>query len=544
MRVELGRGVPRRVVPALVIAATLVISAGVAVAGETSVEEQQLIYELNEARRDPAAYAAAHLSGAVADHVASLAPRPALAVNDTLGASAQFHSAEMADYGYFDHRSAVTGEYTNELVRRHGYQLPSWYPDAANNAESIAGGYQSASSALEGFMNSDGHREHLMGEVSFFLDHREIGIGYVNHPGSPYERYFTVHTAYRNGGPGTYLTGVVFSDTDGDNFMDVGEGLAGVTVSAASTSVVTNDGGGWSIAAGPGTWEVTASGGGLPSAASATATIGTHNAWVVFDATDMDNSGGGTGLPDATNGPGPCPDGAECDAVAFVDGAGRWHRHVGLGSDRVVESFFYGDPGDVAFMGDWNCNGVATPGLYRQSDGYVYLRNSNTEGVADVRFFFGDPGDVPLPGDFDGDGCDTLSLYRPGSSRVFVINQLGSADGGLGEADFDFAFGNPGDAPFVGDFDGDGVDSVGLYRRSTGFVYFRNGLSSGVAEFEFFYGDPGDVIVAGDWDGDGDDTVAVYRPGDGRFYVNLENAPGAADHTITVGDDYIAAVIP
>jgi hypothetical protein len=56
-----------------------------------------------------------------------------------------------------------------------------------------------------------------------------------------------------------------------------------------------------------------------------------------------------------------------------------------------------------------------------------------------------------------------------------------------------------------------------------------------VAEFEFFYGDPGDVIVAGDWDGDGDDTVAVYRPGDGRFYVNLENAPGAADHTIYVG---------
>ena len=66
-------------------------------------------------------------------------------------------------------------------------------------------------------------------------------------------------------------------------------------------------------------------------------------------------------------------------------------------------------------------------------------------------------------------------------------------------------------------------------------MYFRNGNSTGVAEFEFFYGDPGDVIVAGDWDGDGDDTVAVYRPGDGRFYVNLDNAPGAADHTIYVG---------
>jgi hypothetical protein len=174
----------------------------------------------------------------------------------------------------------------------------------------------------------------------------------------------------------------------------------------------------------------------------------------------------------------------------------------------------------------------------------VYLRNSNTQGVADYEFFFGDPGDFPVVGDWDGDGLDTVSIYRQSEGRVYVMNRLGTDGGGLGEADFDFLFGNPGDAPFVGDFDGDGMDSVGLYRRSTGFVYFRNGLSSGVAEFEFFYGDPGDVIVAGDWDGDGDDTVAVYRPGDGRFYVNLENAPGAADHTMTVGSYSQAAAGP
>ena len=46
--------------------------------------------------------------------------------------------------------------------------------------------------------------------------------------------------------------------------------------------------------------------------------------------------------------------------------------------------------------------------------------------------------------------------------------------------------------------------------------------------------------MAGDWDGDGDDTVAVYRPSTGRFYANFNNTSGNADYTVFVGY-YIAA---
>ena len=197
--------------------------------------------------------------------------------------------------------------------------------------------------------------------------------------------------------------------------------------------------------------------------------------------------------------------------------------------------FYFGNPGDVPFMGDWDGDGVATPGLYRRSDGYVYLRNSATQGNADVKFYFGNPGDLPVVGDFNGDGKDTVSIYRPSNQTVYVVNHLGSNDGGLGAADFSFMFGNPGDVPFAGDFNGSGVDTVGLHRQSSGFVYFRNSLSTGVADLDFFYGNPGDVILAGDWDGDGDDTVAVYRPSDGRVYVNLRNAPTPADYSVYVG---------
>jgi hypothetical protein len=47
--------------------------------------------------------------------------------------------------------------------------------------------------------------------------------------------------------------------------------------------------------------------------------------------------------------------------------------------------------------------------------------------------------------------------------------------------------------------------------------------------------------MAADWDGDGDDTVAVYRPSVGRLYVNLENRAGSADLSLWVGP-YLDAV--
>ena len=105
-----------------------------------------------------------------------------------------------------------------------------------------------------------------------------------------------------------------------------------------------------------------------------------------------------------------------------------------------------------------------------------------------------------------------MSIFRPAEQRFYVINELGSRDGGLGAADFSFIFGNPGDKPFVGDFNDDGIDTIGLHRESTGLVYFRNSNSTGIADNQFIYGDPGDKIVAGDWDGDGDDSIGVYRP--------------------------------
>ncbi len=196
----------------------------------------------------------------------------------------------------------------------------------------------------------------------------------------------------------------------------------------------------------------------------------------------------------------------------------------------------YGDPQDVPFMGDWDCDGVDTPGLYRRSDGFVYLRNSNTTGVADITFRFGIPNDLPIIGDFNGDGCDTVSIYRPSEARFYVINELGKNGGGLGFADYDFLFGNPEDVPFSGDWNGDGIDTMGLRRPSDGVVYMRNSNTTGVADISFLYGNPGDIPFSGDWDDDGDDSLGIYRPSTGLSYLRYTNSTGVADETACLGD--------
>ena len=126
---------------------------------------------------------------------------------------------------------------------------------------------------------------------------------------------------------------------------------------------------------------------------------------------------------------------------------------------------------------------------------------------------------------------------------MFVIDALGRFGTTVGLT-APFIFGIPGDTPFVGDFDGDGIDTVGLYRASTGLVYLRDSLTEGAADHSFALGSPDGatdgVIMAGDWDGDGDDTMAVYRPSMQRVYLYLENSARLPDYSLYVGSHPVA----
>ena len=107
-------------------------------------------------------------------------------------------------------------------------------------------------------------------------------------------------------------------------------------------------------------------------------------------------------------------------------------------------------------------------------------------------FGYGQPGDIPVCGDWNGDGTQTPGVVRNGT--WYLVNALNRPF-----ADVSFGYGNPtGDIPVVGDWNGDHVDTAGVVRNGT--WYLSNTLGSPAADMVFGYGNPtGDVPIVGDW---------------------------------------------
>jgi len=102
----------------------------------------------------------------------------------------------MGEQRYFSHTN-LDGYGPNYLVRQAGYQLPSWWSSdpTANYIESIAAGYPTPETAWQAWLNSSGHRRHVLGENEFWAEQTNYGIGYAYVAGSPYRHYWVFITA-------------------------------------------------------------------------------------------------------------------------------------------------------------------------------------------------------------------------------------------------------------------------------------------------------------------------------------------------------------
>lgn len=238
------------------------------------VWEQWFVYELNRARWNPGQYAAEN--GIVIPQLGALPP---LALSQHLAASADFKATEMATLPYLDHKSAKTGTWPNEQVRDHGFPLPSFILDNANNVEAIWGGSEGWPSP-EAFLKSPDHRHALFGASGhwWFDSVNQVGVGRADVGG---QRRVAVHVA-RIDPPGTFVTGVAYADTNGNDRMDLNEGLAGVTITVGTATTLTNAGGGYSIVVQPGKRSVKASGSGFAGTSTAGIRVDDFNVGVDF----------------------------------------------------------------------------------------------------------------------------------------------------------------------------------------------------------------------------------------------------------------------
>jgi hypothetical protein len=295
--------------------------------------EQQLMWLMNRARSNPAGegmwFAAihdryypfidgcsgraddtdfCHIAGALdfwdvdldllQDEFAGYEAKPPAAFDVRLYKAAKAHSDYLISIdgqnhtGQFDRIDDQNFSYRRARGNVFSYSLSANYGHAAFNVDwGTAGGDGS------GMQSPRGHRLAIMS-----IDGDYTNVGYAVVPASDLEmevgplvitgNYCEANAAAQNH-YNRFIVGTVWSDDDGDDFYDPGEGIGGVTVmpDQGGFYAVTSDAGGYAVPiTQAGTYEVTFSGGGRALSEDIVKTVGIVDESVLLDLVVDENS--------------------------------------------------------------------------------------------------------------------------------------------------------------------------------------------------------------------------------------------------------------
>lgn len=237
------------------------------------------------------------------------------------------------------------------------------------------------------------------------------------------------------------------------------------------------------------------------------------------------------------------------------------------GVDRPIG---FGLKGAIPITGDWDGDGTSEIGIFYKGEWLLDLNGNGKWDADDLWAKLGDEADLPVVGDWDGDGKDDIGIYGPEwacdlrhhrhepglpdphnqlkkrpknvppqpeeateGDRLLKLTSAGRERADL--IDHVFYFGAESDLPIAGDWNGDGITSIGIFRD--GQWHFdmdgdgRWSRGDQVAEF----GQDGDLPVVGDFNGDGVDEIGIYRAGKWIIDTNGNRRIDAADQVIELG---------
>lgn len=188
------------------------------------------------------------------------------------------------------------------------------------------------------------------------------------------------------------------------------------------------------------------------------------------------------------------------DISVFRPSDATWYVNRSSGEPYIRQ---FGLETDKLAPADYDGDGKTDIAVYRPSEGNWYIARSS-DGTIDV-FNWGVAEDIPTPGDFYPlDGRAEIAVFRPSTGVWYMWFQS-------------VQFGQVGDVPTVGDFDGDLRTDIGVYRPSTGIWYWKS--SSGGYYWAEQFGTTGDIPVPARWEHGPTTQMAVFRPSDGTWYV-------------------------
>ncbi|HXG84727.1 MAG TPA: VCBS repeat-containing protein [Pyrinomonadaceae bacterium] len=216
----------------------------------------------------------------------------------------------------------------------------------------------------------------------------------------------------------------------------------------------------------------------------------------------------------------------------------------------------FGRPGDIPTVsGDYDGDNKADFAVYRRAEdtglgepcffngtanGGFYF-NPSTEPSRDFRYrCWGQPGDNPMKGDFNGDKRLDYVVQRIGNNLagVYLINYSNTSLAVLNDV---ITYGFAGDLIAPGDYDGDGRTDIAVFREtgntstSNYSISIRSTATGANLRYDFRYGYVGDIPAPGDYNGDGKMDIGMYRQNDGIFYTTLSSLPASSDYAVRFG---------
>lgn len=229
----------------------------------------------------------------------------------------------------------------------------------------------------------------------------------------------------------------------------------------------------------------------------------------------------------------------------------QWRLLADEPNGAALDDLLFGSEDAIPVSGDWDGDGIADIGVFLDGDWYLDLDGNGRWSAGDLWAQLGSRDDLPVTGDWDGDGKTDIGIYGPAWPRdphaiereagmPDVANWPGPIEGKAKNVppteedatsgarllkmraiaarrtdviDHVFHYGSPGDAPVVGDWNGDGIRTIGVFRDGSWNLDTNGDGKLGPDDRAVTLGQAGDTPIVGDYDGNGVDDLGVYRGG-------------------------------
>ncbi len=259
---------------------------------------------------------------------------------------------------------------------------------------------------------------------------------------------------------------------------------------------------------------------------------------------------------------------------------GYWTLPKGMLTDigHPQDGLVFGMPGAIPISGDFNGDGVSEVGLYFEGDWYIDVNGNGRWDEEDLWARLGSKEDLPIVGDWDGDGKDDIGIFGPqwrGDERALaaepglpdpqnvfrravpqtdnipknlppepaeatdgrrILKHTADGHPRLDVIDHVFRYGISKDVPVAGDWNGDGIRSIGVFRSGTWYLDLDGDGRHTERDLIVTYGQDKDIPVVGDFNGDGIDEIGIYRDGTWTLDTNGNRELDAHDKAFQMGD--------